>query len=105
MSSLQSAGVEFTNGGEPGVKVRNKGDAKAGWVAIDRTPEQIDDEKLIALLDKPMTWVIRDGAQGWGADTLRSALQQVGSVMTLIQSPGYIDVRPEQVRRLMARIG
>jgi hypothetical protein len=37
--ALESAGVEFTNGDEPGVRLRKGGDpALSGWIHIDEAP-------------------------------------------------------------------
>jgi transcriptional regulator with XRE-family HTH domain len=62
-SALEAAGIEFTNGGEPGVRMRIE--------------DQIDDETLVSEVDIDQFWILRGGRNPVPAHetSLRKALQ------------------------------
>ena len=94
---IEAAGAEFTNGGQPGVRMKAMSPAS--------------DQALIAVLDADEIWIIRhDGADH--ANSLRRALQKAADLTTAGHHVSSIRnlgdrtiIEPDQIIRLIKHIG
>jgi transcriptional regulator with XRE-family HTH domain len=96
--ALEAAGVEFTNGGQPGVRMKATSD--------------IGDEDLLAMLEKDEFWFIRHGNGIDNKTSLRRALEHaadladVGNSISSIRAlDDRIVIGPDQIRRMFKQLG
>ncbi len=96
--ALEAAGIEFTIGGQPGVKVK--------------VEDQVSDEVLLSEVDKDQFWIIRGGKKPVlaHANSLRKALETASKlidqehVVSSIRDLLDRTIWPAQMRRLSSRI-